>query len=342
MTAAITGLHHVTAISGDAQENLDFYVGVLGMRLVKRSVNQDDPGTYHLFYADGVGHAGTDLTFFPWKNMPRGRPGHGLTNEVSLAIPAGTGDWWADRLATHGVSVTRETRFGEPTLAFTDPHGLAVALAECAGPSAGAGQEAREFTAWDDSPVPASHQIRGLHAVRIVEQSLAPTVAFLTTAMGFTRLGEDGGWQRYVLRSAQDDGAGDDGASGSGRVVDVREEPTARRGIWGVGSIHHVAWRVPTDAAEVAVQEAVFDGGMRPTPVIDRFWFKSVYFKEPGGALFEIATDGPGFAVDEEVATLGERLVLPPFLESRRDEIERRLPPLRLPHAQPLPAAHGA
>jgi glyoxalase family protein len=146
--STITGLHHVTAISGDAQENLDFYVGVLGMRLVKRSVNQDDPGTYHLFYADAEGHAGSDLTFFPWKNMPRGRLGHGLTNEVTLAIPDGTLDWWAQRLGVAGVTIGERTvRFGEPTLTFTDPHGLQVALAET--------NDAREFTAWTDSPVPS-------------------------------------------------------------------------------------------------------------------------------------------------------------------------------------------
>jgi glyoxalase family protein len=313
--STITGLHHVTAISGDAQENLDFYVGVLGMRLVKRSVNQDDPGTYHLFYADAEGHAGTDLTFFPWKNMPRGRLGHGLTNEVALAVPADTLDWWSDRLAAHGVAgVERSVRFGEPTLAFEDPHGLRVALTET--------QDPREFTAWDDSPVPASHQIRGLHAVRIVEQALEPTVRFLTETLAFVPVGEEDGWHRYRVAPG----------GGSGRVVDLRQAPQGeRRGQWGVGTIHHVAWRVPDDAAEREVQERVFAGGVQPTEVIDRFWFKSVYFKEPGGALFELATDGPGFAIDEHPERLGETLVLPPFLEGHRAQIEKRLPTLTMP-----------
>jgi glyoxalase family protein len=311
----INGLHHITAIAGPAQENLDFYAGVLGMRLVKRSVNHDDPGTYHLFYADAVGHAGTDLTFFPWKNMPRGRLGHGLTNEVTLAVPAGTLDWWADRLGAHGVEIReRAERFGEPTLAFTDPHGLHVALAETADP--------RDFTPWTDSAVPEQYQVRGLHAVRIVEQSLESTVRFLTETMGFVHVGEENGWHRYRVAPG----------GGSGRVVDVQQAPEgARRGMWGVGTIHHVAWRVPDDAAERAVQERVFAAGAHPTDVIDRFWFKSVYFKEPGGALFELATDGPGFGIDEEMETLGESLVLPPFLERHRAEIEKRLPALTMP-----------
>jgi len=318
--STITGLHHVTCISGDAQENIDFYVGLLGMRLVKRSVNQDDPGTYHLFYADGEGHPGSDLTFFPWKNMPRGRRGTGLTNEVSLAVPAGSSGFWTERLRANGVAATESVRFGEPTLTFEDPHGLVVSLVETADP--------RDFTPWPDSPVPEAHQIRGLHSVRIVERDLAPTVQFLTEGMGLTKIAEEDGWQRWAVA-----------AGGSGRVIDLQAQPNERRGTWGVGSVHHVAWRVPDDTAERAAQDQVFAAGAHPTQVIDRFWFKSVYFKEPGGALFEIATDGPGFGIDENPATLGEHLVLPPFLEPHREEIERRLPPISLPH---LRAASGA
>jgi glyoxalase family protein len=315
--STITGLHHVTCISGDAQENIDFYVGLLGMRLVKRSVNQDDPGTYHLFYADGEGHPGSDLTFFPWKNMPRGRRGAGLTNEVSLAVPAGSLGFWAERLRAHGVSAAESVRFGEATLTFEDPHGLVVSLVETADP--------REFTPWADSPVAEEHQVRGLHSVRIVERELAPTTQFLTEGMGLSKIAEEDGWQRWAVA----------GGGGSGRVIDLQEQPTERRGTWGVGSVHHVAWRVPDDAAEREAQSQVLSAGARPTEVIDRFWFKSVYFKEPGGALFEIATDGPGFGIDENAATLGEHLVLPPFLEAHRAEIERRLPPITLPHLRP-------
>ena len=279
------------------------------MRLVKKSVNQDAPDTYHLFYADGVGHAGTDITFFPWPGMAPGKRGSGLTNEVSLAIPSGSGGYWSERLASHGVQATTTTRFGEPTIMFDDVHGLALALVET--------RDAREFTAWDASPVPAEIQIRGLHAVRLVVRAAEPTVRFLMDGLGFTSAGEEDGWHRYVL-----DGAG------SGRIIDVCVDATAPRGAWGTGAVHHVAWRVQDDAAELAAIDAVRAAGRGTTEVIDRFWFKSVYFREPGGALFEIATDGPGFAIDEPGETLGERLILPPWLEPQREKIESELPPL--------------
>jgi glyoxalase family protein len=312
----ITGIHHVTAISGPAQENLDFYSGILGMRLVKRSVNQDDPTTYHLFYADAEGHAGSDLTFFPWADMPRGRDGTGLTNEVSLAVPTGSLAYWAERLAHHGVKVgAQETRFGERVLPFTDVHGLALALVETADP--------REFTPWAGSPVPVEYQIRGLHTVRISERALALTERLLTNGMGFTLFAEENGWRRYAL-----------GAGGSGHVLDVQELPGVARGAWGTGRVHHVAWRVPNDKAHLAAREQIRVAGAQPTDVIDRFWFKSVYFGEPGGALFELATDGPGFGIDESTESLGNRLILPPWLEPHRAEIELALPPLVTPAAE--------
>lgn len=311
----ITGLHHVTAIAGPAQQNLDFYAGILGMRLVKKSVNQDDPGTYHLFYADAAGHPGTDLTFFPWAHMAPSRMGHGLSTEVQLTVPTGSLDFWGERLARYGVKVgSIESRFGERVLPLVDPHGMQVALVEAAD-SAG-----RQFEPWAHSPIPVDRQVRGLHGARAWERDRAATAAFLTGTLGFTALGTEGEWTRYVL-----------GEGGPGRVLDVRETPDERRGAWGVGSIHHLAWRVTDDAHEAAVRTAVEQAGLRPTPVIDRFWFKSVYFKEPGGVLFELATDGPGFAVDEDPAHLGESLVLPPWLEAQRAAIERVLPPLDAP-----------
>jgi len=311
--STITGLHHVTVNSGDPQENLDFYVGVLGLRLVKRSVNQDAPDTYHFFFADGAGSPGTELTFFPWRGLPRGRDGAGTTSEVSLAVPAASLDWWSERLGAAGVPrVERGERFGEPVLTFAEPHGLALALVGIA--------EERAFAPWGASPVPEAHQIRGLHAVRISESRLAPTERFLSEGFGFERVGEERGWHRFAVAGG-----------GSGRWVDVRADALAARGFVGTGSVHHVAFRVADDAAELAARERVRAAGGEPTPVIDRYWFKSVYFREPGGALFEIATDGPGFAVDEDPATLGERLVLPPFLEPHRAEIERALQPVTLP-----------
>jgi glyoxalase family protein len=306
----ITGIHHVTCIAGDAQENLDFYAGVLGMRLVKKSVNQDVPDTYHLFYADAEGHPGADLTFFPWPQMPKMKPGIGLSMEVSLAVPTGTLTFWSERLAGHGARVrAQETRFGERVLPLTDPHGLEVALVETS--------DAREFTPWDRSPVAEDKQILGLHSVRLWERDLASTATFLTNTLGFRAAGEESGWNRFAVASGR-----------SGAHLDVRVLPDDHRGAWGVGAIHHVAWRVPDEDAQLTMHARVAAAKRRPTEVIDRFWFKSVYFLEPGGVLFEIATDGPGFTADEDLETLGEKLVLPPWLEPMRSEIEEALPVL--------------
>jgi glyoxalase family protein len=309
----VNGLHHITAIAGPAQENLDFYAGVLGMRLVKKSVNQDDPGTYHLFYADAEGRPGTDLTFFPWAQLAPPRDGFGRAMEVSLEVPAGSLSYWTSRLETFGLPLAAvESRFDDTVLRLVDPHGLRLALVEPA-------RHARtEWTPWDESPVPSDHQIRGLYGAQIWERDLTPSTSFLTDVLGMTRLGDAQGWVRYGFESA------------SG-VLDLQEHPLDRPGAWGVGSVHHLAWRVDDDAHQQRMRAAVIEAGIAPTPVIDRFWFKSVYFREPGGVLFELATDGPGFTVDEEPARLGEALVLPPFLESRRAEIERVLPILHMP-----------
>ena len=305
----VNGLHHITAISGNAQENLDFYGGVLGMRLVKKSVNQDDPGTYHLFYADAVGHPGSDLTFFPWEQLAPPVLGHGLTHEVELEVPVGSLSFWGPRLEKYKVTRSDvETRFGNKVLPLVDPHGLKVTLVEA--------NSRRAFEPWSGGPVAAEHQVRGLFGARVWERDIAPTARFVERALGFERLGEENGWTRYGFREA----AG---------VIDLRETPNERRGRWGVGSVHHLAWRVDDDAHQLEVRDEVIASGGHPTPVIDRFWFRSVYFQEPGGVLFELATDGPGFAVDEDPSHLGESLVLPPFLEPMRERIEAVLPSLR-------------
>ena len=205
-------------------------------------------------------------------------------------------------------------RFGQNVLPVIDPHGLHIALVESQD------SPGRDFTPWDGSPIPVEHQIRGLESARMVERDLVVTTSFLSNAMGFTHLGTENGWHRYGVADGK-----------SGAYVDLRETPTARRGAWGTGSIHHIAWRVDDEAHQLEVRERVAEKGARPTPVIDRFWFKSVYFLEPGGVLFELATDGPGFAVDEDRAHLGETLVLPPWLEPKRAEIEATLPKLVAP-----------
>ena len=308
----VNGLHHITAISGPPQENVDFYAGLLGMRLVKKSVNQDDPSTYHLFYADAEGHPGADLTFFPWAHMAPPRMGHGLAVETSLEIPAGALEYWNTRLTESGAAVGKiETRFGDRVLPVVDPHGMRIALVE---PSVA---RPRLFTPWVGSTVPADRQVRGLYSARLWEREAAPTATFLTGVLGFEHLGTEDGWMRF-------------GFSDVAGGVDIRETPTERRGAWGVGCVHHLAWRVDDEGHELAMRALVEAAGGRPTPVIDRFWFKSVYFKEPGGVLFELATDGPGFAVDEAPEHLGESLVLPPWLEPQRSSIEGILPPISL------------
>jgi glyoxalase family protein len=309
----VRGVHHITAIAGPAQENLDFYAGIRGMRLVKKSINQDDPGTYHLFYADAEGHPGSDLTFFPWAQMAPPRMGHGLAVEVSLEVPAGSLGWWGERLTRYGVKTGPiDSRFGDKVLPATDVHGMRLAFVE-----SGRGIS-RAFTPWDGGPVDAAHQIRGLYGAQVWERDPDSTAKFMTAALGFETLGTDAGWTRYGFR----DHPG---------IVDVRAAPDARRGAWGVGAVHHLAWVVDDDEHQLRVRAQVEAAGGHATEVIDRFWFKSVYFKEPGGVLFEIATEGPGFAVDEDPAHLGESLVLPPWYESSRDRIEAVLPPLHTP-----------
>lgn len=313
MNTSVHGIHHVTCIAGDAQENLDFYNGVMGMRLVKRSVNQDSPDTYHLFYADGAGTPGTDLTFFPWPGMAPAQDGTGLTMEVGLAVPAGSLDFWTERLAAHNVtSSAKELRRGEESIRFTDPHGLRLALI--------ATGDERTFVPWEAGPVPPEHQVRGLHGVRLWERALAPTAELLTGPMGFSALGEEDGWHGFGVEGG-----------GSGRLIEVKELPHEARGRWGVGGVHHVAWRTHDTSEEMALRAELMRHGQQPTTLIDRFWFQSVYFKEPGGVLFELATDGPGFGVDEDMDHLGETLVLPPWLEQQRTAIEAGLPPLRMP-----------
>jgi len=309
----VHGLHHITAIAGAAQENLDFYAGVLGMRLVKKSVNQDDPGTYHLFYADAEGRPGTDLTFFPWAQLAPPRMGHGSAVEVGLEVPFDGLTFWASRLERYGAKVGAiETRFGARILPLSDPHGLRLALVE------GERGSSRPFTAWEQSTVPGEWQVRGLHSGRLWERDEPSTVRFLTGVLGFEALGTEHGWTRYGFKDAWG-------------VVDLRERRDVPRGAWGVGAVHHLAWRVDDDEHQLEVRRQIESAGVGATPVIDRFWFKSVYFREPGGVLFELATDGPGFAADEDPSHLGEALVLPPWLEQAREQIEEVLPPLRTP-----------
>lgn len=311
----VRGLHHITAIAGDPQENLDFYVGLLGMRLVKRSINQDVPDTYHLFYADGAGTPGTDLTFFPWPNLGPKRDGIGLWNEIYLTVPPDSLEYWQGRLRESAARLFPvEERFGQRVLPFTDPHGMKIGLLEA--------EPYSDFAPapWQEGPVPAEYQIRGLGGARLLERDGDPTVRFFDQAFGFREIAREDGWTRYGV-----------GEGKAGQFFDLKVIPDGRRGEWGVGAVHHLAFRAEGEAVQQEIRRQVSSTGRPPTPVIDRFWFKSVYVMEPGGALCEVATDGPGFSVDEDPAHLGEELVLPEWYESQRRQIEAALPTLEDP-----------
>ena len=312
---SLLGIHHVTAICGHPQENVDFYVGILGLRLVKRTVNQDDPGTYHLFYADAVGSPGTDLTFFAWPQALQGRTGVGQASAVALAIPQSSLRYWADRLSERKIPFEGPNRrFDEDVLSFSDVHGQALELV--AAPDA----QEREWQPWTEGPVPPELAIRGIHSITLMESGDDPTAAFLKDPLGFWPAATEGPRRRFGV-----------GPGGSGAWLDLIATPGGPRGRVAVGTIHHVAWRTPDDAEQQAWWQQIHDLGVPISEIIDRFWFHSIYFREPGGVLFEIATDGPGFLTDEPLNELGTRLVLPPWLESARAKIERALPPIELP-----------
>jgi glyoxalase family protein len=306
----MSGIHHVTAISGKAVRNLDFYTHVLGLRFVKKTVNFDDPATYHLYYGDSEGHPGTILTFFPWEHAAPGRAGVGLTQETAFRVPASSIGYWTHRFVETGVRhEALEKRFGEPVLPFKDPDGFISALVGAAG--------AETEPAWQTTEIPTEHAIRGFHGVTLLLEDVSPTASVLTDVLGFNQAGEDGPLIRFHATEA------------IGGYVDIREARGFLAGRLGRGSVHHIAFRAADDTrqAEMA-QKLVANHRLRPTHQIDRQYFRSVYFREPGGILFEIATDQPGFAVDEALDSLGRDLKLPAFLEPRRKEIEAVLPPL--------------
>jgi glyoxalase family protein len=305
----VSGIHHVTAISGKASRNYDFYIRVLGLRFVKKTVNFDDPGTYHLYYGDEAGHPGTVLTFFPWEHAAPGRGGVGFAQQTSFRIPVSAVGYWTHRLVEKGVShEALEKRFGEPVLTFTDPDGMSLALVGTAG--------AEAEPPWHGADIPAEHAIRGFHGVALLIEDAARTAAVLRDVLGFKETGKDGPFARFHA------------SENVGGIVDLREAKGFLPGRLGRGSVHHIAFRAVDDANQAVMAERVKALGLQPTHQLDRQYFRSVYFREPGGILFEIATDAPGFTVDEPVAALGHDLKLPPFLESRRKEIEALLPNL--------------
>ncbi|HEV7672142.1 MAG TPA: ring-cleaving dioxygenase [Thermoanaerobaculia bacterium] len=317
MKSEIEGIHHVTAIASDAQRNVDCYVGLLGLRLVKRTVNFDDPDTYHLYYGDEAGTPGSILTFFPWAHAVRGSRGVGQTSATAFSVPEGALGFWRDRLASQNVladgPVDRLDR--ESVLTLFDPDGLKLELIAHPG--------AEERAPWAGSGIPERYAIRGFHSVTLTERSLGTTVELLTETMGFRRVAGGGGRSRF-----------DVGAGGAGAQVDLIEDPSGGHGRIAAGSVHHVAFRVVDDAAQEAWLEDLAARGLPVTPIQDRQYFHSIYYREPGGVLFELATDPPGFTLDEPLATLGSELKLPPWLEAARPRIEAALPKLQVPAAE--------
>jgi glyoxalase family protein len=310
MNTILTGLHHITAISSDVKRNMQFYTQVLGLRFVKKSVNQDDTGTYHLYYGNYTGAPGTAMTFFPWAGLPRGRPGKGQAYATAFSVPAGSLPYWQERLTRLKITTYPvEERFGDQVLPLQDHDGLRLELV------ASSESDSRPATPSDD--VPADKAIRGFHSSTLALSEAGPTAAVLVGPMGYRLLTESGHRARYTVADG-----------GPGSYVDLLTDPALPRGLNGAGTVHHIAFRTPDDAAQVTARQVLLTDNLQVSPVIDRAYFKSIYYREPGGVLFEIATDQPGFAIDEPVETLGTKLSLPPHLEPYRTEIEASLPAL--------------
>jgi len=311
------GIHHVTCITGDVQKNVDFYVGVLGLRFIKKTVNFDVPDTYHLYFADYLGTPGSAMTFFGWPHLPWGAQGAGQVLTVAFAVPERALAAWAQRLRRSGVDAERVTRFGLESLILRDPDQIELALV-------GDADDGR-WAPWPDSPVPEEEQIRGFHSVTLNVREAEPSARFLTETFGFSEAAREGPRTRYRT-----------GPGGPSALVDVLESPNGRRGEETTGTVHHVAWRARDDAHELDWRETLVAAGRSVTPVIDRKYFHSIYFREPGGILFEIATDHPGFTVDEPPEALGSALQLPPQYEDRRANLKFNLPPIVVPTVEKL------
>ena len=313
MNPPLPGIHHVTAITADAQKNIDFYRGLLGLRLVKLTVNFDDPASYHLYYGDELGRPGTILTFFAWPGADRGTIGPPQVSSTAFAVPQNALNFWQDRLKQKGLKLDPPTtRFGQQLLSFTDPDGMRLEIVAAENPPG---------HAWPAGPIPAEHAIRGFHGITISEEGHENTATLLTEVMGFKAEQTDN--NRFRFRAA----AGENFAS----VIDLLCVPGAPAGRMGAGTVHHVAYRTADDRQQKIWQNELVKLDFNVSPIMDRNYFHSIYFREPGGVLFEIATDNPGFTADEPADQLGTKLMLPPQLEPHRAEIERIATPVRLP-----------
>lgn len=308
----IKGLHHVTAVARDPQRNVDFYRNVLGQRLVKRTVNFDSPDTYHFYFADETGSPGSVLTFFAWPNIRRGVPGNGETYAVAYNVPLGALDFWQERLKENDITPNPiESRLGQNVLAFNDPDGMSIELVEV--------EHLPLIQHWQAGPIPQKYALHGFHSVTLWLDEVEPTSALLTQGMGYQFIGAEE--NRHRFKSDK---------SALGHIVDLVHRPGKMQAGFGAGSIHHIAFRVANDEEQLTYQSALSEAGFRVSPVMDRSYFHSIYFREQGSVLFEIATDSPGFLIDEAAESLGEALKLPTWFEPNRSEIETNLQPLSL------------
>jgi len=310
MSKLFTGIHHITALAGDPQANINFYSGLLGLRFLKKTVNFDAPEVYHFYYGDEYGLPGSILTFFPYPGIVRGRRGTGMLNTIAFSVPAAAKDYWEKRLTQFRIGFqTAKKRFGESYIAFEDHDGLGLELV---------------FTDRDDRPgfsyghIPLEYSIRGFYSVEIWETFAERTAAILTNLLDHELTAEEGGRFRYAASDAP------------GHYVDILAARDSRKGLNGGGTVHHIAFALPDEKSQEEARRRIASEGLNPTPIIDRQYFKSIYFREPGGVLFEAATEKPGFAVDEPVERLGEELKLPPQYESFRQRIQNSLEPVEL------------
>jgi glyoxalase family protein len=312
VAATIPGIHHVTCITRDVQKCTDFYVSVLGLRFIKKSINQDLPDTYHIYFGDYLGTPGTAMTFFGWPTWPRQKMGSGQVTTVSFAVPGGALEFWTGRLKKLGIDHRRTSRFDTDAIVLRDADGIQIELV---------GQASDDrWKPWPDAPVDPEHAIRGFHSVTMTVAEAAATFNLLTATMGFRQSGQEGNRTRFET-----------GPGGPHSVLELVESPEGPVGEESTGTVHHVAWRTQDPSTQLSWREQLMRSGRNVTPVIDRWYFKSIYFREPGGVLFEIATDGPGFTVDESPEKLGTTLSLPPWFQVRREQLDEILPPIVVP-----------
>ncbi len=309
---SIPGIHHVTCITGDVQRCTDFYVSVLGLRFIKKSINQDLPDTYHIYFGDYLGTPGTAMTFFGWPTWPRQRVGSGQVTTVAFQVPSESLGFWNARLKKLGLEHGNATRFGVDALTLRDADGIAIELVGDASDD--------RWVPWKEAPIDEDSAIRGFHSVALTVAEGVATADLLTTTMGFRHVSIDGPRTRFET-----------GEGGPHAVLDLIESPEGPVGEESIGTVHHVAWRTPAPETQVQWRDRLLQAGRNVTPVIDRWYFQSIYYREPGGVLFEIATDGPGFTVDETPEKLGSGLSLPPWFGVRRDRLDEILPPIVVP-----------